>query len=170
MRQPKLSKAGSKLDQPNHPLSYRQVEALLNSKFRTDWRNPLCLGGEEDSIQLLNHAQQAVISWLRTEQCWLLAHLFRRGLPPTLECPCGTSAQTPEHFLQSGPNLDVLGSQTWPSAVGSMKSCGISGSPSADGRSCAADKANDLVSLAWEHRRRRKGKGGGGDVVWWLSL
>ena len=106
------------------PTTHRQVEALLNSKFRTDWRNPLCLGGEEDSIQLLNHAQQAVISWLRTEQCWLLAHLFRRGLPPTLECPCGTSAQTPEHFLQSGPNLDVLGSQTWPSAVGSMKSCG----------------------------------------------
>jgi hypothetical protein len=44
---------------------------------------------------------------LRTRHCRLRQHLRKMGLHPTALCECGLSEQTPEHILQTCPNMSV---------------------------------------------------------------
>ena len=81
-----------------HPLSYEEVKAILKNKFRTDLRNQLHLGLEEDAWRLSDSAKE-VIFQLRNGHCQLLAHLYKLGLFPTDKCPCSTDIQTLEHLL-----------------------------------------------------------------------
>jgi hypothetical protein len=113
----RLSKAGSKLEQTAHPMSYGEAKTILRSHFKTTWRQRLQLGSEEDNIQKLERAQQVTIFRLRTGHCQLLSHLYRLKISHTDECPCGTGPQTPAHILQSCPTFDSLRRQTWPSEV-----------------------------------------------------
>ena len=113
----RLSKEGSKMEQSEHPSSYREVKTLLRSHFRAAWRERLHLGAEEDNIRQLDRKQQVAIFRLRTGHCQLLAHLYRLKIAHTDECPCGTGPQTPEHVLQTCPTFDALRRQTWPRDV-----------------------------------------------------
>ena len=111
----RLSKMGSKLEQSVHPMSYSKAKILLRNNFRTEWRQRLDTGREEDSILQLDRAAQVTIFRLRTGHCQLLSHLHRPKLSYSEECPCGKDPQTHNHILQSCPTFDALRRQTWPS-------------------------------------------------------
>ena len=42
------------------------------------------------------------------------AHLYRLGLSHTVDCPCETDPQTPEHVLQLCPLHKEAQTQHWP--------------------------------------------------------
>ena len=113
----RLSKMESKLEQFAHPKSYIEAKAILRNNFRTEWRQRLDIGTEEDSIHQLDRAAQFTMFRLRTGHCQLLSHLHRLNISHSDECPCGTGPQTPNHILQSCPTFDDLKRQTWPSPV-----------------------------------------------------
>ena len=113
----RLSKMGSKLGQSAHPMSYSETKSILRNNFRTEWRQRLDIGAEEDSIHQLDRAAQVTIFRLRTGHCQLLSHLHRLKISHSDECPCGTGPQTPNHILQSCPTFDDLRRQTWPSPM-----------------------------------------------------
>ena len=113
----RLSKMGSKLEQSAQPMSYSEAKTILRNNFRTDWRQRLVIGTEEDSIHQLDRAAHVTIFRLRTGHCQLLSHLHRLKISHSDECPCGTGPQTPNHILQSCTTLDALRCQTWPSPV-----------------------------------------------------
>ena len=112
-----LSKMGSKLEQPAHPMSYNKAKTILKNSFRMEWQQRLDIGTEEDSIHQLDRATQVTIFRLRTGHCQLLSHLHRLKISHSDECPCGTGPQTPNHILQSCPTFEDLRCQTWPSPV-----------------------------------------------------
>ena len=59
----KLAKEGSKKDQPQPPISYREVKTLLKTNFRLDWKNTN--GGyqpNKDSLHELDRLGQTTIS------------------------------------------------------------------------------------------------------------
>jgi ribonuclease HI len=113
----RLSKAGSKMPQAEHQLSYAEAKTILRSHFRDTWRQRLQLTSETDSIHQLDRAQQVTIFRLRTGHCQLLSHLYRLKIAHTDQCPCGTGSQTASHILQSCPTFHTLRCQTWPSEV-----------------------------------------------------
>ena len=113
----RLSKAGSRQEQPSHPVSYKEARTMLKSQFKTEWRQKHRVGAEEDAIWQLERAQQVIIFRLRTGHCQLLSHLYRLRLSPTDDCPCGTGPQTPEHLLQDCPTFNILRREAWPCAV-----------------------------------------------------
>ena len=113
----RLSKMGSKLELSTHPVSYSEAKTILSNNFRTEWRQSLGTGTEEDSIHQLDRAAPVTIFRLRTGHCQLLSYLHRLKISHSDECPCGTGPQTPNHILQSCPTLDALRRQTWPSPV-----------------------------------------------------
>ena len=88
-------------------VSSRKCEAktILRNNFRTERRQRLGIGTEEDSIHQLDRAAQVTIFRLSTGHCQLLSHLHSAG------------PQTPKHTLQSCPTFDSLRRQTWPSPV-----------------------------------------------------
>ena len=108
---------GSKLEQSAHPMSYSEAKTILRNNFRTEWRQRLGIGTEEDSIHQLDGAAQVIIFRLRIGHCQLLSHLHRLKIFHSDECPCGTGPQTPNHILQSCPIFDALRLQTWPSPM-----------------------------------------------------
>ena len=99
------------------PMSYSEAKTILRNNFRTEWKQHLDIGTEEDSIHQLVRAAQVTIFRLRTGHCQLLSHLHRLKISHSDECPCGTGPQTPNHILQSCPTFDYLRRQTWPSPV-----------------------------------------------------
>ena len=113
----RLSKMGSKLKQSAHPMSYSEAKTILRNNFRTEWRQRLDIGTEEDSIHQLDRAAQVTIFRLRNGHYRLLSHLHRLKKSHSDECPCDTGPQTPKHILQSCPTFDALRRQTWRSPV-----------------------------------------------------
>ncbi|XP_076443246.1 uncharacterized protein LOC143281871 [Babylonia areolata] len=111
----KLSKAGSRLTQSAHPLSFGEAKTILRSHFRNSWREWLHLGPEEDSIHQLGQAQQVIILRPCTGHCQLLSHLYKLKISHTDQCPCDTAAQTPAHVRQDCPLHKELRHQIWPS-------------------------------------------------------
>ena len=114
----RLSKAGSRLEQPYHPVSFQEAKAILKSQYKKKWQMNHQTDTEDDAICLLDRAQQVVIFRLRTGHCRLLHHLYRLRVSHTDECPCGSGIQTPEHLLQSCPTFHALRQETWPCEVG----------------------------------------------------
>ena len=112
-----LSKMGSKLEQSKQPMSYSEAKTILRNYFKTEWRQRLDIGTEEDSILQLDRAAQVTIFGLRTGHCQLLFHLHRLVSSHSDECPCGTGPQAPNYILQSCPTFDALRRQTWPCPV-----------------------------------------------------
>ena len=76
-----LSKMGSKLVQSAHPMSYSEAKTILRNNFRTEWRQRLNTGTEEDSIHQLDRVAQVTTSRLRTGHFQLLSHLHRLKIP-----------------------------------------------------------------------------------------
>ena len=113
----RLSKMESMLEQSAYPMPHSEAKTILRSSFRTEWRQRLETGTEEDSINQLDRAAQVRIFRLRIGHCQLLSHLHRLKISHSDECPCGTGPQTPNHILQSCPTFDALRRQTWPSPV-----------------------------------------------------
>ena len=103
-----LSKMGNKLEQSAHPMSSIEVKSILRNNFRTEWRQRLDIGTEEDSIHQLDTAAQVTIFRLRSGHCQLIFHLHRLKISHSDECPCGTGPQTLNHTLQSCPTFDTL--------------------------------------------------------------
>ena len=99
------------------PFSYSEAKTILRNNFRTEWRQPLDIGTEEDSIHQLDRAAQVTICRLRSGHFQRFSHLHTLKILHSDECPCGTGPQTPNHILQSCPTLDALRCQTWPSPV-----------------------------------------------------
>ena len=99
---------GSKLEQSAHPMSYSEAKTTLRNSFRTEWRQCLDTGTEEDSIHPLDRAAQVTIFSLRTGHCQLLSHIHRLKNSHSDEYPWGTGLQTSNHILQSCPTFDAL--------------------------------------------------------------
>ena len=112
-----MSKAGSRLQQPTHPVSYPEAKTLIKSRFRQKWREERNLSDEKDSIQDLDRGQQTIIFRLRTGHCRLLHHLYRLRISHTPTCPCETGIQDPEHVLQSCPTYTRERTTIWPEAT-----------------------------------------------------
>ena len=117
----RLSNMGCKLEQSAQPMSYRKAKTILRNNFRTEWRQRLDIGTEEDSIHQLDRAAQVTIFRLRTGHCQLLSHLHRLKISHSDECPCGTDSQNSNHILQSCPTFDALRRQTWPSPADALR-------------------------------------------------
>ena len=113
----RLSKAGSRMNQTEHPVSFPEVKSILKNCFHAQWKNRMGANTEDDDIERLTRAQQVVIFRLRTGHCRLLAHLCRLRISHTDECPCGTGTQTPEHVLQTCPTFSDLREKFWPQTV-----------------------------------------------------
>ena len=107
----RLAKLGSQAPQTQNPVTYRETKTLLHSRCNGDWKKD---NGEYqahlDPIWRLERVQQTTIFRLRTGHCGLSAHLKRTGISDTSLCECGQADQTPDHVLQSCPNMprDVI--------------------------------------------------------------
>ena len=66
-----------RLEQSTHPMSYSGSKTILRNNFRTEWRQRLDIGAEEDNIHQLGRAAEVTIFWLRTGHCQVLFHLHR---------------------------------------------------------------------------------------------
>ena len=117
----RLSKMGCKLEQSAHPMSDSEAKAIPRNNFRTEWRQRLDIGTEEDSTHQLDRAAQVTIFRLRTGHCQLLSHLHGLKISYSDECTCGTDSQNSNHILQSCPTFDALRRQTWPSPVDALR-------------------------------------------------
>lgn len=109
-----LSKAGSKMEQFSHPVTYREAKTIIHSQYSSQWKRRLGVENGADPIHQLKRHQQIVLFRLRTGHCRLLSHLYRLKIAHTDECPCGTGLQTPEHILLHCPTHATLRHQTWP--------------------------------------------------------
>ena len=122
----RLCKMGSKLEQSAHSMSDSEAKAILRNNFRTEWRQRLHIGAEEDSIHQLDRAAQVTIFRLRTGHYQLLSHPHRLKISHLDICPCGTGPKTPNHILQSWSTFCTLRCQTWSSLVDAYrKLCGL---------------------------------------------
>ena len=113
-----LSKMGSKLEQSAHPMFYSEAKIILRNNFRTEWRQRLDIGTEEDSIHQLDRAAQITILRLRTGHYQLLVHLHSLKISHSDECPYGRGHKPPYQILQSCPTFGALRRQTWPISGG----------------------------------------------------
>ena len=98
----RLAKSGSRLEQENQPISYKEAKTLVKRHFRTLWEETHS-HPSDDQMPHLQRQQQTTIFRLRTGHCRLRAHLYRLGISHTPDCLCETGPQTPEHILQSSP-------------------------------------------------------------------
>ena len=108
----KLSKEGSRLEQPNNPISYCEIKTIIKSNMNSKWKETHNLE-REDNISQLGRGDQVLIFRLRTGHCQLLSHMYKLKLSHTNECQCGTSIQTVEHILQDCPVFTQLRGETW---------------------------------------------------------
>ena len=113
----RLSKSASRMEQPDPPLSYREVKTMIKGHTRDNWKRRLRIDSTDDGIHHLDRHEQVLIFRLRTGHCQLLSHLYNLQISHTPECPCGTGLQTPEHILQTCPTFTALRHQIWPSSV-----------------------------------------------------
>ena len=109
-----LSKAGSKMEQTSHKVTYREAKTIIHNQYRTQWKRRLGVETGTDPIHQLQRHQQTILFRLRTGHCRLLSHLHRLKISHTDLCPCGTGPQTPEHILQYCPAHQALRKHTWP--------------------------------------------------------
>ena len=109
-----LSKAGSKMEQFSHPVTYREAKTIIRNRFRSQWKRRLGAESGADPIHQLQRHQQTILFRLRTGHCRLLSHLNRLKIAYTDQCPCGTGSQTPEHVLLHCPAHAALRHNTWP--------------------------------------------------------
>ena len=109
----KLAKSGSRLEQTNPPISYREAKTAIKSQYKKLWDEEHNHPSDDQLPQLERH-EQTTIFRLRTGHCRLRAHLHRIGLSHTPDCPCETGSQTPEHILQSCPLHQDARIQSWP--------------------------------------------------------
>ena len=88
-----MAKAGSRLQQPQHPISFSIMKQTFHyvPKRRKD---PVCC---------FERRQQTTIFCLRTGHSCLFKHMCRLGLAHIKDCPCQTGPQSPQHFLQFCP-------------------------------------------------------------------
>lgn len=112
-----LSKAGSKMEQFSHPVTYREAKTIIHNQFRSQWKRKLGAESDADPIHQLQRHQQTILFRLRTGHCRLLSHLNRLKITHTDQCPCGTGPQTPEHVLLHCPAHAALRHKTWPGGV-----------------------------------------------------
>ncbi|XP_070176142.1 uncharacterized protein [Littorina saxatilis] len=97
-----LAKNGSKMEQPNHCLSYREAKTLIKHRWKEKFTNTTSgYKPHQDPLHLLSRAEQAIIFRLRTGHCCLKAHLRRIGVAESATCDCGEGDQTPEHMDRS---------------------------------------------------------------------
>ena len=115
-RADKLAKSGSKMEQTNHPVSYREAKTLVKRKFQNNFQQDHNYPSD-DQVPHLQRSQQTTIFRLRTGHCRLRAHLYRLGLSHTPDCPCETGPHTPEHILQSCPLHQETRMQLWPNGA-----------------------------------------------------
>ena len=80
MEADRLSKIGSKLEQSAQTKSYSEAKTILRNNFRTEWRQRLDTGIEDESTHQLDRAAQVTIFRLRTRHCQLLSHLPRLNI------------------------------------------------------------------------------------------
>ena len=99
---------------PPTPILSTPLDSL---QLRTEWRQRLDIGTEEDNIHQLDRAAQVTIFRLRTGHCQLHSYLHRLNISHSDQCPCGTGPQIPSHILQSSQTFDAFRRQTWPSLV-----------------------------------------------------
>ena len=109
-----LSKAGSKMEQFNHPVTYREAKTIIHNYFRSRWKRRQGAENGADAIHQLQRHQQTTLFRLRTGHCRLFSHLNRLKISHTDQCPCNTGPQTPEHVLLHCPTHETLRQQTWP--------------------------------------------------------
>ena len=109
----RLAKEGSRKEQQNLPISYRECKTLIRRTFQarfSEENSPQ----QEDEMHSLQRHQQTTIFRLRTGHCRLRAHMYRMGLSDTPDCQCGTAPQTPEHILQTCPTHQEARVKHWP--------------------------------------------------------
>ena len=66
---------------------YTETKTILRNNFRTEWRQRLDIGTEEDSVHQLDRVAQVTVFRLRTGHCQLLSHLHRLKISHLDECP-----------------------------------------------------------------------------------
>ena len=114
----KLAKEGSLLAQPDTPITYPEAKSIIRNLDREEW---IALNqgyrADQDTLNRLDRFQQTKILRLRTGHCRLNSHLYRLGIVPSANCPCGTAAQTPEHILQTCPSHATDRKVIWPKDV-----------------------------------------------------
>ena len=113
----KLSKEGSKSEQPPTSISYSEAKGLIKNTFHQAWKDKLNIPTEDISLQRLERWQQTIIFRLRTGHCQLLSHMYRLKLSHTNECPCGTGVQDAEHILQDCPTHATERASLWPTGA-----------------------------------------------------
>ena len=102
-----LAKEGATQPQEVKSANLKEKTTLIKAAFRSTT--------SKDAYSHLTRQQQVIILRLRTGHCRLNAHMHRLKLATTPLCPCGKAPQTPEHVLQTCPNLSRLRQKTWPS-------------------------------------------------------
>ena len=109
-----LAKAGSRLQQPQHPISFSIMKQTFHyvPKRRKD---PVCC---------FERRQQTTIFCLRTGHSCLFKHMCWLGLAHIKDCPCQTGPQSPQHFLQFCPLFREARTQQWPMEQCSKNSSG----------------------------------------------
>ena len=111
----KLAKEGSRMEQENHCLSYRESKTIIRRKWKANLSNQyIGYKPHQDPLHLLNRYEQTTIFRLRTGHCRLKSHLRRIGVADSAMCDCGDSIQSPEHVLQTCPLHDQLRRDLWP--------------------------------------------------------
>ena len=104
----KLAKSGSRCEQPQTQVPFREIKTIIKREFQHRPENPA------DPYYLLQRQQQVTIFRLRCGHCRLLQHLCRLGLSHTDSCPCQTAPQSPEHVLQDCPLNEEARTKQWP--------------------------------------------------------
>ena len=112
----RLAKSGSRMEQVNQKISYKEARTLIKNKFHTTWNQHHDPPSDDHWIHL-SRAEQTTIFRLRTGHCRLNAYLYRLGLSYTPDCPCRTAPQTPEHILQSCPLFLDARREQWPNGA-----------------------------------------------------
>jgi len=111
----KLAKEGSRKEQPQPPISYKEAKTLLKCSFRTIWKNKNeGYQSKTDNINKLNRPSQVTFFRLRTDHCRLHKHIKGLGLAETASCQCRSDDETRFHILQNCPNLEKALQTYWP--------------------------------------------------------
>ena len=94
------------LEQSAHLMFYSEAKTILRNKFRTEWRQRLDIGTEEDSIHQLDRAAQVTICRLRTGH---MRHRSSTPQPHPAVLPHLGRFETPDMAQSSGCPQKALG-------------------------------------------------------------
>jgi hypothetical protein len=89
-------------------VTYREAKTLIKARQEIQWREES--GGYHAEKRQHPPAGEKrpgynISTSHRGHYCRLHQHLRKMGLHPTALCECGLSEQTPEHILQTCPNM-----------------------------------------------------------------